>query len=56
MRLIRLLKNEIVREAEEQVEENIISQSQGDKFFESFDEDYHLSKSYESGFNALIGL
>ncbi len=54
MRSIRLLKNEIAREAEGWVEENIILKSPGDKFCELFDEDYHRSKSHTSVSTPLL--
>jgi len=56
MRLIRLLKNDMAREAAEWVDEEIISESQAEKICERYGADYHQSKSHVFGYNVLIGL
>lgn len=56
MRLIRLLKNEIAKEAEDWVDEKIISQSQAEKICERYDVDFSQSKNHSLGYNVLVGL
>ena len=41
MRLIRLLKNDIAREAEEWVDDKIITQEQAENICTRYDVDYH---------------
>ncbi|MCP4996838.1 MAG: DUF2157 domain-containing protein, partial [Gammaproteobacteria bacterium] len=45
MRLIRLLKNDIAREAVEWVQEDIISTTQAEQICNRYDVDYHQAKS-----------
>ncbi len=56
MRLIRLLKNDIAREAVEWVQEDIISTAQAEKICNRYDVDYHQAKSRSFAYNVLIGL
>ena len=56
MRLIRLLKNDIAREAAEWVGEEIITLPQAEKICQRYDVDYHQAQSRSLGYNVLIGL
>ena len=56
MRLIRLLKNDIAREAEEWVDEKIITQEQAENICTRYDVDYHNVKSKNTGYSILVGL
>ncbi len=56
MRLIRLLKNDIAREAAEWVGEGIISTAQAEQICKRYDVDYHQVKSRSFAYNVLIGL
>ncbi|MCP4127544.1 MAG: DUF2157 domain-containing protein, partial [Gammaproteobacteria bacterium] len=56
MRLIRLLKNDIAREAVEWVQEDIISTTQAEQICNRYDVDYHQAKSRSFAYNVLIGL
>jgi len=56
MRLIRLLKNDIAKEAAEWVDDNIIDQSQAEKICARYDVDYHQAQSYSFAYNVLMGL
>jgi uncharacterized membrane protein len=50
MRLIRLLKNDIAREATEWVEDSIISEAQAESICERYDVDYHQVKNKSFGY------
>lgn len=56
MRLIRLLKNDIAREAAEWVEDSVISEAQAESICERYDVDYHQIKNKSFGYNVLVGL
>lgn len=56
MRLIRLLKNDIAKEASEWVEKEIISVSQAEQICQNYEIDYHQIKNRSYGYNVLIGL
>lgn len=56
MRLIRLLKNDLAREAAEWVEEGLISESQAEEICRRYQVDYHGAKSRSFGYNVLVGL
>lgn len=56
MRLIRLLKNDIAREAAEWVDESIITEAQAESICERYDVDFHQLKNRSLGYNILIGL
>jgi uncharacterized membrane protein len=56
MRLIRLLKNDIAREAEEWVDDNIITQEQAENICTRYDVDYHHVKNNSIGYRVLVGL
>ena len=56
MRLIRLLKNDIAREASEWVEDSIISEAQAESICERYEVDYHQVNSKSVGYNVLVGL
>jgi hypothetical protein len=56
MRLIRLLKNDIAREAEEWVGDQIISQDQAEQICSRYGVDYQQINSRSFGYNLLIGL
>lgn len=56
MRLIRLLKNDIAKEASEWVSEDIITQSQAEKICLRYDVDYHQVKNRSLGYNILVAL
>ncbi|MDH3974755.1 MAG: DUF2157 domain-containing protein [Deltaproteobacteria bacterium] len=56
MRLIRLLKNDIAREASEWVSEDIITQSQAEKICRRYGVDYDQVKNRSLGYNVLVAL
>jgi uncharacterized membrane protein len=56
MRLIRLLKNDIAKEAGEWVQDDLITESQAERICERYDVDYHQAQSYSLGYNVLVGL
>lgn len=56
MRLIRLLKNDIAREAAEWVEESLISEAQAESICERYDVDYKQVNNSSFGYNVLLGL
>lgn len=56
MRLIRLLKNDIAKEAAEWVDENIISTSQAEGICQKYGVDYHQQNSHSFGYLVLITL
>ena len=56
MRLIRLLKNDIAKEAEEWVKDDIITEAQAVVICERYSVDYHQIKTNSFGYNTLIGL
>lgn len=56
MRLIRLLKNDIAREAAEWVGEDIITTTQAEQICRRYDVDYHQAKSRSFAYSVLIGL
>jgi len=56
MRLIRLLKNDIAREAEEWVDEKLITQEQAENICAKYEVDFHQVKSQSIGYNVLVGL
>jgi uncharacterized membrane protein len=56
MRLIRLLKNDLAKEAAEWVENELISLSQAEQICQQYDVDYHQVKNHSYGYNVLIGL
>ncbi|MCO7226459.1 DUF2157 domain-containing protein [Pleionea sp. CnH1-48] len=56
MRLIRLLKNDIAREAAEWVDESIITEAQAERICQRYDADYHQAKNKSFGYNLLVGL
>lgn len=56
MRLIRLLKNDIAREAAEWVEEGVITETQAEKICDRYDVDFHQIQNRSFGYNVLIGL
>lgn len=56
MRLIRLLKNDIAREAGEWVDDGLISQSQAEKICQRYDVDYHQIQNRSFGYSVLMGL
>ena len=56
MRLIRLLKNDIAREAEEWVDDKIITQEQAENICTRYDVDYHHVKNHSIGYSVLVGL
>ena len=56
MRLIRLLKNDIAREASEWVDESIISEDQAQQICRRYDVDYYQHKNASLGYRVLLGL
>jgi uncharacterized membrane protein len=56
MRLIRLLKNDIAREASEWVDESIISEAQAQSICERYEVDYHQANNSSFAYNVLIAL
>lgn len=56
MRLIRLLKNDIAREAAEWVEESVISEAQAEAICERYEVDYHRVNAGSMGYTVLSGL
>jgi len=56
MRLIRLLKNDLAREAGEWVEEGLISEPQAERICSRYGVDYHQVKNRTFGYNVLVGL
>ncbi|WP_323843967.1 DUF2157 domain-containing protein [Microbulbifer magnicolonia] len=56
MRLIRLLKNDLAREAEEWAEEGLISEPQAELICRRYGVDYHQVKNRSFGYNVLVGL
>jgi uncharacterized membrane protein len=56
MRLIRLLKNDIAREAAEWVSEDIITAPQAERICDRYGVDYHRVSSRSFAYNVLIGL
>lgn len=56
MRLIRLLKRDIAREAAEWVDEALISESQAEKICRRYDIDYHQTKNRSFTYGILVGL
>ncbi|SDZ77576.1 DUF2157 domain-containing protein [Microbulbifer marinus] len=56
MRLIRLLKNDLAREAGEWVEEGVISEPQAELICGRYGVDYHQAKNRSFGYNVLVGL
>lgn len=56
MRLIRLLKNDIAKEADEWVSEDIITQFQAERICQRYGIDFHQEKRRSQGYNVLIGL
>lgn len=56
MRLIRLLKGELAREAAEWVEEGLISDTQAEGICRRYGADYHAINSRAQGYAVLVGL
>lgn len=56
MRLIRLLKNDLAREAADWVEESIVSEAQAQAICRRYDVDYHQLKNRAYGYGILVGL
>lgn len=56
MRLIRLLKRDIAREAAEWVGEEIISEAQAETICQRYDIDYHQTKNRSFTYAILVGL
>ncbi|MEH6550615.1 MAG: DUF2157 domain-containing protein [Pseudomonadales bacterium] len=56
MRLIRLLKNDIAREAAEWVDDDLISETQAERICERYDVDYHRGQSRTVGYTVLLSL
>lgn len=56
MRLLRLLKNDLAKEAREWVEENIISEAQAEKICQRYNADYRQSSNQSFGYNVLVAL
>lgn len=56
MRLIRLLKRDIAREAAEWVADDLISESQAERICQRYEIDYHQTKNRTLAHSVLIGL
>ncbi|MEH6452827.1 MAG: DUF2157 domain-containing protein [Psychromonas sp.] len=56
MRLIRLLKNDIAREAGEWVDDNIITEEQAENICARYNVDYHHIKNISIGYRVLVSL
>ncbi|MCW8127909.1 DUF2157 domain-containing protein [Microbulbifer halophilus] len=56
MRLIRLLKNDLAREAADWVEDGLISEPQAEQICRRYEVDYHRAKNRSFGYNVLVGL
>ena len=56
MRLIRLLKRDIAREAAEWVDEGLIAESQAEKICQRYDIDYHQAGNRSFAYAILVGL
>ena len=56
MRLLRLLKNDLAKEAREWVNDNLISESQAEKICNRYHADYHQSSNRSFGYHVLIAL
>ncbi|WP_237068231.1 DUF2157 domain-containing protein [Microbulbifer guangxiensis] len=56
MRLIRLLKGELAREAAEWVEEGLVSETQAEGICRRYGADYHAANSRAQGYTVLVGL
>lgn len=56
MRLIRLLKRDIAREAAEWVEDDLISERQAEQICQRYDIDYHQTKNRSFTYSILVGL
>lgn len=56
MRLIRLLKNDIAKEAAEWVRAELITQAQAEKICARYDVDYHQAQNHSFAYQVLIGL
>ncbi|WP_439135558.1 DUF2157 domain-containing protein [Pseudomaricurvus sp.] len=56
MRLIRLLKNDLAKEAADWVEKDIITQSQAEKICHQYQVDYHQAQNRSLAYNVLVGL
>ena len=56
MRLIRLLKNDLAREAAEWVEEGLISEPQAEQICQRYAVDFHQVQQRSFGYNVLMGL
>jgi uncharacterized membrane protein len=56
MRLIRLLKNDLAKEAGDWVEKDIITQAQAEQICQQYHVDYHQAKNHSLGYSVLMGL
>ena len=56
MRLIRLLKHDLAREAADWVGDGVISESQAEAICRRYGVDFHRAKSRSFGYNVLVGL
>jgi len=56
MRLIRLLKNDLAKEAAEWVKDEIIDQSQAERICARYNVDFHQAQSHSFAYNVLVGL
>ena len=56
MRLIRLLKNDLAKEADEWVKDDIITVSQAEEICERYGADYHQANTRSLGYNVLVVL
>ncbi|MFA0813548.1 DUF2157 domain-containing protein [Microbulbifer epialgicus] len=56
MRLIRLLKHDLAREAGVWVEVGVISEAQAEQICERYGVDYHRAQQRSWGYNVLVGL
>ncbi|AWF81949.1 DUF2157 domain-containing protein [Microbulbifer sp. A4B17] len=56
MRLIRLLKHDLAREAGDWVEDGVISESQAEQICARYQVDYHRAQERTLGYSILVGL
>ncbi|EDY87304.1 conserved hypothetical protein [gamma proteobacterium HTCC5015] len=56
MRLIRLLKNDLAREASDWVDDELISRQQAEAICQRYDVDFHQAQNHSLGYRVLIAL
>ncbi len=56
MRLLRLLKNDLAKEAREWVEDDLINETQAEQICQRYNADYHQASNRSFGYNVLVTL